>query len=167
MRGRHRRDASPSGGASRFLLGALVAAVLAVAAGIGWSTPLGAQSIPAGPMPATDYVFRSDLGLLVFHVRPDRATDFEGVIARITQGLEAATDPVRRQQQAGFRIFKAAESATNATVYVAVVDPVVTGADYDPVRMITELLPGESTALYERLRAAVIKIERVGLARLR
>jgi hypothetical protein len=116
----------------------------------------------SSPMP--DYVFRATTGLLVFHVRPEAAGDFEAVMARINQGLGAATDAVRRQQSTAWRMFKSVEAlAGGAAVYVAVVDPVSAGADYDPVRMITELLPAESQDLYARLKAAVIRVERLSL----
>jgi hypothetical protein len=124
------------------------------------------QAPPTSPLPATDYVFRSDAGLLVFHVRQDRSRDFEVVMARITDGLAAAADPTRRQQKAGLRVFRSTE-VSGAAVYLLLLDPVVAGADYDPVRMVTEMLPSEASALYERLREAVVKVERVGLSAVR
>ena len=105
--------------------------------------------------------------MLLYHVRPERASDFESILARVRQGLESATDAARRQQASGLRMFRSTESVPGVVVYVAVIEPVIAGSDYDPVRMLTELLPGEATSLYERLREAVVKIERVGLARLR
>ena len=131
-----------------------------------------ARAEQAGPAvtsaaPSSDYQFRSDAGLLLYHVRPERASDFESILARVRQGLESATDAARRQQASGLRMFRSTESVPGVVVYVAVIEPVIAGSDYDPVRMLTELLPGEATSLYERLREAVVKIERVGLARLR
>lgn len=133
-----------------------------------WAVPF-AQSAPpplaSTPNAAGDYVFRGSTGALVFHVRHELASDFEAVMARIGQGLDAATDSVRRQQATGWQLFRAAEG-TAAAIYVLWVDPVLNGADYDPVRLIAELLPGESQSLYDRLRSAVVKVERLSLSAL-
>lgn len=130
------------------------------------AAPLGAAQAPAPaiPSPTSDYVFHATTGLLVFHVRPEAARDFEAVMARLAQGLDAATDGVRRQQRSTWRLLRSAEAATGNAMYVAVIDPVVAGADYDPVRMITEFWPGESQELYARLKAAVLKVERLSLS---
>lgn len=118
---------------------------------------------PSTPTSSSDYVFRAPTGMLVFHVRPDATRDFETVMARIEQGLDVATDAVRRQQRSGWRLYRSAETATGHAVYVVVVSPAVAGADYDPVRMITELWPGEAQDLYGRLKAAVVRVERLSL----
>lgn len=125
-----------------------------------------AGAAPA-PARAQDYAFKTETALLIFHVRPDHTQAFEAVIDRIAQGLDSAADPVRRQQKAGWRVLRSAETLADTVVYVVVADPVVAGADYDPVRMIAELLPGESQQLYERLKAAVVRVERMGLNRVR
>jgi hypothetical protein len=122
---------------------------------------------PAAPVVGSDYVFRAPTGLLIFHVRPDQIESFEAVMTRLSQGLDGATDDVRRQQRAGWRLFRSEDAPAGTAVYVVMLDPVVAGADYDPVRMMAELLPGESQPLFERLKAAVIKVERMGLARVR
>jgi hypothetical protein len=50
---------------------------------------------------------------------------------------------------------------------VFLLDPVVPGADYDPVRILSESLPAEVQPLYERLKSAVIRVERMGLSKIR
>lgn len=115
------------------------------------------------PPPASDdYRFDASTGLLVFHVHADRARDFEAVAERISRGLETATNPARREQAAGWRVFRATDTSAGA-VYVVVIEPVVPGADYDPVRMLTELAPDDVQALYEQLRNSVIRVERLNL----
>jgi hypothetical protein len=47
-----------------------------------------------------------------------------------------------------------------------VIEPVVRDADYDPVKMLTEFAPEEASVLYERLRKAVVQVERLDLERL-
>jgi hypothetical protein len=149
----------------------LVVASLLVGGSLWLPAVIEAQAPPLTATPTVttsdDYVFRSGTGVLVFHVRPDRVEDFEAIVARLADGLDAATDPVRRQQKTGWRMFRSADAPASAAIYVLLVDPVVVGADYDPVRMLTELAPAESPALYERLKAAVARVERMGLTRIR
>jgi hypothetical protein len=52
-------------------------------------------------------------------------------------------------------------------VFVFLFNPVVAGADYDPVKMLAESVPGDTPALYDRLKAAVIRVERMSLTKLR
>jgi hypothetical protein len=150
-------------------MGLLTLVALGLVAGAIGSLETQAPPPPAPSLTgqANDYAFGSATGLLIFHVRPDKTGDFEAVALRIAEGLEGAADPLRRQQARGWRVLRSSETAAGVVLYVALIDPVVPGADYDPVRMITELLPGESTSLYERLREAVLKVERIGLTAIR
>jgi hypothetical protein len=140
-------------------------AVVALAVLIGLSV---ASSRAAAQTPAVsvvpDYQFGADTGLLVFHVHRDRTADFETVMHRIGEGLRTTSNPARRDQAAGWRVFRARDTS-DAAIYVVLVDPVVRDADYDPVKMLTELAPAEASALYERLRTAVARVERLDLAR--
>jgi hypothetical protein len=52
-------------------------------------------------------------------------------------------------------------------IYVFSFDPAVPGADYDPVKLLAEAVPSEALALYEKLKTAIVRVERMGLARLR
>ena len=81
--------------------------------------------------------------------------------------LEATEDPARRQQAASWRIFRSLEQQPGDTVYLFVFDPAVAGADYDPVRLLGEALPTESQALYETLKNAIVRVERMGLLKIR
>jgi len=143
-------------------------AVTALAVVIGLVAPLpsSAQATPAVPgATASDYHFAADTGLLVFHVHRDRTADFEAVMQRLAEGLRSTATPQRREQAAGWRLFRARDTS-EAAIYVVVANPVVRDADYDPVKLLTELAPGEAPALYERLRASVIRVERLDLDRL-
>ncbi len=48
-----------------------------------------------------------------------------------------------------------------------VFDPALPGADYDPVKLLGEAVPTEAQGLYERLKASIVRVERMGLAKLR
>jgi hypothetical protein len=125
---------------------------------------------PSAPQPATappEYVFPSGAGVLFFHVRPEKVQDFEAVTARLSQVLDSTADPTRKQQAASWRVFRSAETPRESVIYLFVFDPAVLGADYDPVKILSEAAPTEVQQLYERLRADVLRVERMGLTKLR
>lgn len=121
-----------------------------------------ATQTPAEPPVEAQYVFPTGAGMLFFHVRADKADAFEAVMRRLAQVLAASDDDVRRRQAEHFRMFRSVEQHPNL-IYVFVFDPAVPGADYDPVRLLREEVPGEVQALYTDLRDAIIRIERMGL----
>ncbi|MEO7190641.1 MAG: hypothetical protein ABI051_06260 [Vicinamibacterales bacterium] len=130
--------------------------------------PLAQSPAPSRSTPASqEYVFQSGSGLLFFYVHPDKATDFEGVIARLGQVLEASPDPGRRQQAATWQAFRSLDKVAENAVYVFVFNPAVPGLEYDPVKILAEAAPTEVQALYERLKAAVVRVERMSLTKLR
>ena len=146
-----------------------VVLALAVTLGGGFGSgspvaPLAAQEA-LGTSAVGDYLFGANTGLLVFHVHRERTSDFEQVMRRIAVGLQTTTSELRQAQAVGWRLFRARDSSESA-IYVVVVDPVVRDSDYDPVKMLTELAPGEAPGLYDRLRTAVIRVERLDLDRL-
>jgi hypothetical protein len=114
-----------------------------------------------------NYTFSDGAGMLFFYVKPEKTTDFEAVVARLADVLDKADDPVRKQQAASWHILKSAQAKSDAAVYVFVFDPVVAGADYDPVKLLGEKQPEDLRALYEKLRDATIRVERMGLTKLR
>ena len=89
------------------------------------------------------------------------------VVAKLSEVLDRATDPIRRQQAASWRIFKSVEPSREAAIYIFLFDPAVLGADYDPIKVLSEALPADVQGLYERLKADVVRVERMGLTKLR
>jgi hypothetical protein len=125
-----------------------------------------ARVAPQAPAPQ-NYTFPSGAGMLFFYVKPDRTADFEGVAARLGDTLDRADDPVRKQQAAAWHILKSVETTKDAAIYVFVFDPAVAGADYDPVKVLSERQPADLQPLYEKLRDATIRVERMGLTKIR
>jgi hypothetical protein len=121
--------------------------------------------VPPG-VPA-DYTFASGAGLVLFYVQPAKATDFELVLGRIREALAKAESLQRKQQAVNWRIYKSAERVTDAAVYVFAFDPAVAMASYDPLLLIAEVLPAELQPLFDRIKDAVIKVERMGLTKIR
>ena len=143
----------------------IVCAVASVAIGGAVGSVSHAQA-PSRPV-AQEYVFPTGAGVLFFHVRPDRGPDFENIVKRIGEALDRSADSVRRQQAASWRIYKSAETPRDAVIYLFFFDPAVSGADYDPIKILSEDAPTELSALFERLRADIIRVERMALSKLR
>jgi hypothetical protein len=102
------------------------------------------------PVPLPGRVFGSDAGMIWNPVKPDRTMDFEMVMARLKEALALSEDPVRKQQAAGWKVFRALEVGPNNTVlYVFVVDPAVKGADYTISKVLNEAFPAEVQELYK------------------
>ena len=139
--------------------------VYAVAAVLTCGIAAHAQA-PARPV-AQEYVFPTGAGVLFFHVRPERADDFEAIVKRLAEALDRSPDPVRRQQATTWRIYRSAETPRDAVIYVFFFDPAVSGADYDPIKVLSEDAPTELSGLFERLRADIVRVERMGLNKLR
>lgn len=119
---------------------------------------------PAGP---ADYTFPTGAGLVFYYVKTPRAADFEAILARVKEALAKAESPMLRQQALNWRIYKSAEAATDSTVFVFAFDPAITTATYDPLLLLAHVLPAEVQPLYDRIKTAVIKIERMGLTKIR
>jgi len=96
---------------------------------------------------------------MVFHtIKADRTADFEAVMTRLRDLLAVSGNEVRRQQAAGWRVFRqVAPMADGAVLYVSVLDPVVANAEYDVPRLLAEAAPGEAAQLYEQFRDAHVQ----------
>jgi hypothetical protein len=119
---------------------------------------------PAGP---ADYTFATGAGLVFYYVKTSRAADFETILGRVKEALAKAEAPMLKQQALNWRIYKSAEPPTDSTVFVFAFDPAITTATYDPLLVLAQGLPAEVQPLYDRIKDAVIKIERMGLTKIR
>jgi hypothetical protein len=64
-------------------------------------------------------------------------------------------------------MYRSAEAPRDAVIYLFFFDPAVAGADYDPIKVLSEDAPAELSGLFERLRADIMRVERMGLNKLR
>ncbi len=116
-----------------------------------------AQPAPAAPaQPAPNpFVLGSQAGLFTFIIKADKAADFEKVMGKLHEALANSDKPERRQQAAGWKLYKAAEAGPNGNViYYNVISPVLKGADYAPSKIIAEVFPTEAQALFLLYRDA-------------
>jgi hypothetical protein len=145
------------------LLALLAASVSPALAQVAPATPV----VPVVPGVPVDYVFPSGAGMLIFHVDPAKVADFDAVMARLKDALSKADTATRKVQATNWLIYKSAETPGETVVYLCVFDPAVTTASYDPLLLLAEVLPAEVQPLYERMKAAVVRIERMGLTKIR
>ena len=116
---------------------------------------------PAGPA----LVFASDAGIVVFTVRAEGASDFEAYFARVKEALWKGANPLYEQMAKGWILFKVAEGpAAGQILYWSVIHPVVKTADYDPIKILTDVFSEEALALHPNLKDAIVSVNRVNLA---
>jgi hypothetical protein len=120
-----------------------------------------AAAAPAAQPPATAQpptqalALAAGAGMILSPIKPDQTAVFEEVMRKVKEALAKSSDPMRKQQAAGWTVYKAAEPYQNMTLYVSVVDPSVKGADYNVFEVLQESL-GDKAAreLFERFRNA-------------
>ena len=133
-------------------------ATLATACRLGWialglvigvmsSSTVQAQA-PAAPAPAaqaappTKRVFTGDGAMILNFIKPDKTADFEMVLGKVKEALQKSDKPERKQQAAGWKVFKSPDAANGNTLYVFVIDPAVKEADYQISNIIIEGFSG-------------------------
>lgn len=118
------------------------------------------STAPQGAAPAAHekLTFNGDAALWTVAIRPDKTADFEDVMQKMRSALMKSSDPLRRQQAAGWKVLRVSQPLPDGTIaYVHVVDPVVKGADYTIMQTLYDAFPDERQALYEKYRGAFAK----------
>jgi len=102
--------------------------------------------------------FTGDVALWTVAIKPDKTADYEKVLTRLRDALQASDDPQRKQQAAGWRVMKVTEPLPDGNIaYVHVITPVVAGADYTLLKPIYDKFPSESQQIYQSYRDAFAK----------
>lgn len=111
---------------------------------------------PAQQQPAADpgRKFNGPAGLLFNIIKPEKTADFEAFLAKLHESLQKSADPVRKQQAAGWKVYKMSEASGGNVMYIYFIDPAVAGADYTATKIIAETLPSEAQAIYEKIKDA-------------
>ena len=126
--------------------------------------PAAPTSAAPAQAPAPTLTFASDAGLVIFTVKAEGAADFEAFFAKVKQALEQSKKPEYKSMASGWTLFKVADmSQSGQVLYASLMDPIVKGADYDPVKILTTTMPTEATALYPKLKDALVSINRLSL----
>jgi hypothetical protein len=110
-----------------------------------------AAQAPAAAAAPRGRLFGADAGMILNTIKPDKVADFEMVIDRVKAALHQSSDPVRKQQAAGWKVFKAVEPGANNTVlYVFWINPAIKDADYTVSKILSEAFPNEVEGLYRK-----------------
>jgi len=119
---------------------------------------------PAQQQAQPGLTFGSDAGIIINNIKADKTADFEEVIGKIKEALQKSENPTRKQQAAGWKVFKVAEAGPNGTVmYFFVMDPVVKDADYGMAKMLVEAFPADARAIWDKLVASYAGSNRLNL----
>ena len=109
--------------------------------------PAPAQPAAAAPSP---FVFNSDGGVILNFVKADKTADFEMALGKLKEALAKSEKPERKQQAAGWKVFKAAEPGPGgAAIYVFIIDPVAKGAEYSVGNILVEAFGAEGQTIYK------------------
>ena len=115
----------------------------------------GAQGLASAPAHPPPFTMSGDIALWTVAVKPDKTADFERVLTKLRHALSHSSDPVRRQQAAGWRVMKIDKPMPDGNIaYVHVISPVVKGADYAVLQTLYDELPDERQELYSLYRGA-------------
>ena len=105
---------------------------------------------PAKPL----FELTSDAALITVFIKPDKTADFEFVLSKLRDALQKSERPERKQQAAGWRVFRSPQQVQGNTVYIMRIDPVVKGQEYDITRLIAEVFPVEVQEIFPKYRDA-------------
>ena len=107
------------------------------------------------PEPAQPVLtLKSDAAVITLLIKPDKTADFEFVLTKLKEALQNSDKPERKQQAAGWTVFKSAQMAQGSAVYIMRIDPVIKGQEYDITRLIAEAFPVEVQAIFARYKDA-------------
>jgi hypothetical protein len=87
---------------------------------------------------ASPFAFPGDAAVFLITVKPDKTADFEMVMAKVKEALAKSEKPERKQQAAGWKVFRANEAPPNGVIYMLITDPVAKGTDYSLQTILTE-----------------------------
>ena len=94
--------------------------------------------------------FSGGTGMMLNYIKPEATDDFEAVMTKLGEALQASDNAERGRQAEGWKIYRAEEPGPNNSVlYVWFLDPVVANADYAVSQILNEAFPTEVQALYE------------------
>ena len=114
--------------------------------------PAAAPAAPAGQaQPVSNpRLFANDGAMVLNFIKPDKTADFEEVMAKLKEALMKSAKPERKEQAAGWKVFKSPDMAGANHLYVFVIYPAVKGADYQISNIIAEAFPTEANAILQK-----------------
>lgn len=124
------------------------AIVVTLAVGVVLGTFLPPRQAEAQPT----VTFDSDVVLLFSFIKPAAASDYEGVMQKLSDALQQSqnTEEDRQAQARGWKVYRAGAdfSGQNMVPYVWFLDPVVRGANYSASTILNEVFPADIEELF-------------------
>lgn len=109
----------------------------------------------APPEPAKPvFTIGGEAAIITMLIKPDKTADFEFVLTRLKDALHKSENPRRKEQAAGWKVFKSSQLAQGNAVYIMRIDPVIKGEEYDITRLIAEVFPVEVQELFLKYKDA-------------
>ena len=105
---------------------------------------------PAKPV----LTLEGESAVMIVLIKPDKAADFETVVAKYKEAFAKNDKAERKQQLAGLKFFKSPTAMGGNTAYIIVADPVVKDQEYDITRIIHEVFPSEATDMFNKYKEA-------------
>jgi hypothetical protein len=110
---------------------------------------------PAAKQPeAPVLTLEGDAAIITILIKPDKTADFEAVLNKLKESLAKNEKAERKQQAAGWKIFKSTQMAQGNAVYIFLINPVVKGQEYDITRLINEVFPSEVADMFAKYKEA-------------
>ncbi len=103
---------------------------------------------PAAPVLALD----GDAATITVLIKPDKTAEFESVLAKVKEALGKSEKAERKEQAAGWTVFKATQAVNGNTAYIMIINPVVKGQEYDITRLIAEVFPTEVQEFFQKYK---------------
>lgn len=103
---------------------------------------------PAAPVLALD----GDAATITVLIKPDKTAEFESVLSKVKDALAKSEKAERKQQAAGWTVFKATQAVNGNTAYIMIINPVVKGQEYDITRLIAEVFPTEVQDFFQKYK---------------
>jgi hypothetical protein len=135
----------------------MVLGLIAMGAAVAAQSPAADATAPANGAAAREagLTFTGDTALWAVAIKPDKTQDFEQIMTRLRQALQASKDADRQRQADGWKVVRLDTPLPDGSiVYVHMIHPVVAGADYSVMRTLYDAFPDERQALYELYRNA-------------
>ena len=85
-------------------------------------------------------------------IKPDKTADFEFVLGRLKEALAKSEKPERKEQAAGWNIYKTSQAVQGNVAYIMIINPVVKGQEYDISRLIAEVFPVEVQEFFQKYK---------------
>ena len=115
--------------------------------------PIAQQGAPPAPEKPV-LTLNGDAVIVTVLIKPDKTADFEFVLAKLKDALAKSDKPERKQQAAGWQVYKASQSVNGSVAYIMRIEPVVKDQEYDITRLIAEVFPVEVQEIFPKYRDA-------------